>query len=429
MDNNTIYNLASRDVHTNSISSRDENGIFKPTNGITAILLHDQFKPLRTYSSELQSLQTKKQDVLTSMLQLQTPFEDDLKNTLLELKENDLEIKMNSAEKALLDDKIKDEEMRLLARGYEFPSITENAPEKKIEIKNKWNWKKFFAIGLKWFGVGVFVLVIETFFGLAQFDFLSEYKSNTAIWLRIAASGLLIISLHWAEYIYKVKEAKQFKWYIVFGVIALCVNLFLPLILNYFFQDSIATTEVTTGWEDISNSGIIATNPEVTKTSFIGFLNRFDFLPALFSILVFLLMYLLNKGEKKEIIQEVAVSVVNKPNNEAFNRLIYLKKELLTQEKKSMDLKSTTNYAKNKSSNTIEVIKNSLNASKIEVLGIDKKIADLNVQIDSMISIANAQLKTYEIDFKDIISTEVKAQFITPVWPNEADIKQFYKLK
>ena len=64
MDKNTIYNLASADVHTDSYSTRNTNGTFNFSNGLFAILSNKKFEALRTHASTINTLRVRKKDLL-----------------------------------------------------------------------------------------------------------------------------------------------------------------------------------------------------------------------------------------------------------------------------------------------------------------------------------------------------------------------------
>jgi len=433
MDKNTIYNLASADVHTDSYSTRNTNGTFNFSNGLFAILSNKKFEALRTHASTINTLRVRKKDLLQQMVQLEAPFENDVQQAKEKIIQTQKDYEMLSAKTGLLEEQIKEEEKRLLVRGNKLPDFEEAKPKvtrkPKIE-KSKWN--SFVQTGKKWLIVLLFGIILETFFGLAQFDFLSEYKSNIAIALRIGASALLIITLHWAEYRYKEHHAKQFKYYIIFGIIVLCVNLFLPLVLNYFFQDSLTVTEEVSGWGALNETTTDIASEETETTSFLGFLNRFDFIPALFAILIFLLMLLLDRSKKKEE-DEVEASIFIEPNlpkeeNILFKRLVHLRKEEARHKAQLEKVEKEINSLSHNSSGTILQIKNILLQTKEEVEKTEDAILNISNKIDVLLADVTAHIKVYETDFKSIIKTEVASQFVDFFFPNQRDIQSFYKL-
>lgn len=432
MDRITIYNLASVDVHTDSTPNRKDNGDFDPSNGQIQILNGEQYSDIWDIGIKLNNIESKITGFYKQMLQLAKPFEDDLVNTNNEKIIAKREKEELNAKTLLLEEAKEEEAKRLLVIGYPLPTFTKKKQtlEKKINRK-KINWVKIFAIAKKWIGIGVFVFLFEGFLGLVQFDFLSDYKSNVDIALRIFASVFLIITLHWAEYKYKEKGAKQFKYYILFGMFMLCVNLFMPLVLNYFFQDSIVTVETNNSW-DFSAEDLTTPISDESDISMVGFLNRFDFIPALIPILVFLLMLLLDKSAKRnENIEDHKEGLKPAPENATaiiFNRYNYLNNELVQERKKLQDLNSKITNLNTLSSNTILIIKAKLISIKNKIEELESTKSNILKKTDKKLAEVAAALKTYETDFNSIIKTEVKSQFIDPIFPNTEDLKKYYNL-
>ncbi len=424
MDKNKIYDLASKDVYTGSIAMRDNDGGFIFSNGMRDILLDGDFKLLRSFVYELQSLETKKQDVLKTMLQLETPFNDDVKNTSGKLVEMETEIKEHSVKIEVLNEKIKDEKRRLLVRG-ELPNRDEEVivKEKKKVRKNK-NWKKYLVIGKKWLGGFLLVVIIEIFIIYSQIEGLKEFKSTGDIYFRVAGSFLIMGLFHLAEIRFKKHHYITYVSYLVFGMVFLLFMLFSPLVFNHFYG---VTEAVSLSSWDLTND-IESSKPNNTTNSIVTLMMQYDYMLAIIVALVFAFINFIIKDEEKVIEENKDTPQKTKTENDTFNRLDYLKAEKLVQKNESLDLKKTYKDTKNNSSDTIQIIKSSLLISRLEIETIDKTIAELSNKISAMLSEINSQIKLYETDFKDVLKSEAKALFVTPSSPNIKDIKQFYNI-
>ena len=432
-----IYNSASIDVKTHNIPIRKEEA-YQWTNGQRNILNNEAFTHLRELISNTKRYKNKNEELLRSMLKLENPFNKEEKEGSAKIENIKKEITETKERLIIIKENIKEEIQRLNARGYKIPdelshSKTENSNQTISEEKQiPKNFKSTLKKAKKWIAVFIFIVVLESFFGLAQFEFLSMYKSNTAILLRIAASALLIITLHIAEYQYKELDKKIFKTYIVFGVIMLFSMLFGSLLLNYFFQDSISSSEITMDW-NLSGAESDTNLISETKPTWIGFINQFDFIPAIISILVFLLMYLLSK-EKKQV-KEPLISKEKKKlsleqNEEIiiFNQLKNLQSKNSNKEMQLESLKAKYRNAKHYVPIILQNVKQSLEKSKAEIEDNNKLIDSNKIKVDDLLCKIEAQLKIYEVDFLDIFRGSAYANVTTPEWPNLNDVKQYFTL-
>lgn len=417
--NQEIYNLAYTDVHTGSIPKKDANGNFELNNGLRVILADNEFTKLKTIASEITSLKGQLEKQEATGLNLQSPYKNDLIEHQKEIELLDVKISEAKVEVELLKNDIENEERRLIARGHKIPFESNNKFQKLgSSIKSS---GQYFKNAKKWVIAFITIVAVEAFFGLAQFEFLSEYKSNSAIFLRIAASAGLIILLHVAEYLYKEKGAKIFKYYIIYGVISLTIMLFGTLVLNFFFQDSITANDVVTNYDLGSDSN---SEPVVNNgNTFISFLIQFDFLPAILALLVFLLMTMLYKGNsetKKEPLSEEEV---------VFNRWYYTKAKLLDKENELNVLKSERKRLIEVSSVTIIDVKDNLENIISKIENLKKRGRDLTDEMEKIMIALISKIEIYKTDFLDI-SSDIKPyqQLQTLAWPNQEDLIKFYNL-
>lgn len=428
MDRETIYDLASIDLNTDSIPQKDN-----PSNGQIAIMGNKKYADVRDYATDYMVLKKQEENLFRQMLQLEKAFDIDTTRTNLEIENREKLKKERQIEISLLQDQFDEEQNQWQKRGRSLPDFNEVKTTTKKEVKRKkTNWGKAFANFKKWGSVGLFVFVLEGFFGLVQFDFLSEYKSDNDIYLRIAASVFLIVTLHLAENRYKDKGAKQFKYYVVFGFIMLCINLFLPLILNYFFQENIAPSELVSSWDLTSSENGTTTIVNDIDINFIGFLNRFDFIPAILAILIFFLMILLDKSKEKN--KENSKSkvkdepIVKKDKGVLFNKLSYLRSELIKKKSELKDLDEEILKLSSVSSSTVSAIKVKLLNTKGKIDEIKQNRIKISKIISAKLIEVDSLLKIYKTDFKSIMKTDVKSQFIEPSFLELEDIERYYKI-
>lgn len=428
-----IYNSASIDVKTHNIPIRNEKS-YLWTNGQRNILNDDSFTHLREIISDTKRFKKKHEEFLRSMLKLEAPFKKEVEEGNSKIENLKKEITNTKDKLIILKENIKEEIQRLTARGYEIPDELINPKTKESnqtipdDNPTSQNTKNILKKAKKWIAVFAFIVVLESFFGLAQFEFLSTYKSNTAILLRIAASALIVITLHIAEYQYKELNKKIFKTYIVFAIIMLFSMLFGSLLLNYYFPDSITSSEIAMNWNLSDSESNINTKPTL-----IGFLNQFDFIPAIISILVFLLMFLLSKEDKQEIqpsdpIEKDDLSLAQNEESIIFNHLKYLQSENSDREDQLASLNAQYYHSKHYVSIILLKVKQSLEKSKAEIEEYNKLIDSNKNRIDNLLCKIEAQLKIYEVDFMDIFRGSTYTTIVTPEWPNLKDIKQYYTL-
>lgn len=437
MEKAAIYTSASVDVNTSSIPIKNGE-MYHWSVGQRSILNSESYKGIREVSTDNKQCEIKREGLLRYMLKLEAPYKKDLDEGNIKITKLKNEIHETKLKLNILLENIKDEMHRLVSRGYEIPNeITEppksntddSVPVKKQSINIRYSVEK----AKKWIVVLVFIIILESFFGLAQFEFLSTYKNDTAILLRIAASAILIITLHIAEYQYKKFNKKLFKYYIIFGVVMLFCMLFGSLILNYFFQNSISVSEVDMNW-NLNEQGVSQNSISEPKPTWIGFINQFDFIPAIFSVLIFLPMYLLSKENHttKEEINSNKINHVRPEQNDeniVFNHLKYLQAENSNKETQLASLKAQYYHSKHYISSILLGVKQSLEDSKSEIEKYDKLIADNNNIIHDFLRKIEEHLKIYEVDFMDIYRGSINASVIIPEWPTQNDIKQYFTLK
>jgi len=425
----TIYEWANRDARTGSIPSRNEDGSFEPSNGIRQMFNHPHNAVVPEMNDEKQRLQKEQKGLYQEMLHQQSVYS---KNKLSEQdlidKENELERKL--ADLDILEEDILQEKQRLVNRGHRPPERVKKedlqaavaAPKKRRKI----NWKAL----KKWSIVFLSIVVLEGFFGLALWDSLRDQKSIVQVALRIAASGILVITLHIAEHRYKTTQKKIYAGYIVYGILTLVALLIGSLVLGYFFPEYLeGNAGFDTNVFDL-NANETLINP-VPPNSIIGFFIRYDFILGIIAVIVFMLIGFLETGKRKKTDKTEDAQVENEVQNDinlAFAQLLnlYEKKSTLTDKVSNLKrevekLKSEPNTLSVEILELLRKLKQKIESNKTEISNAKNLLEQRYNQLEE-------QINQYKIDFTDVYNSLPASSFANPVWPVRNDINQYYKI-
>ncbi|MCK9437089.1 MAG: hypothetical protein M0Q12_07785 [Synergistaceae bacterium] len=425
----TIYEWANRDVRTGSIPSRNQDGSFELSNGMRKILNFSCYSFIPNTNLELQRLKQEQSDLFKQMLHQQTVYE---KSKLAEcyLKDKEIELVRESADLDILQGDILREKELLVNRGYQppeepkrgIPRLATSTSGRKTRINSR-DLKKWGVVFLS-------IVILEGFFGLALWDSLRDQKSIIQVILRIAASGILVVTLHIAEYRYKNLKKGIYAGYIMYGIVTLTTILIGSLVLGYFFPEYL---EGNVGFDanvfdlNLDETSINTAAPR----SVIGFYIRYDFILGIIAVIIFMLISFLETGKRKNK-SSVENSLVNKVKvniNPAFIQLLNLYEKEFAQIEKVNNLKIE-----------IQKLKAEPNYLSVEVLDLLKmhkqKIEELKLQIsnkrnslEQRFNQLEEQLNQYKVDFKDVYCSLPTAYLFNPVWPDRKDINQYYNIK
>lgn len=423
----TIYEWANLDARTGSFPSENKIGGFEPSNGIRKIFNHSYYAPIPGIFAETRRMNQEQEDLYNQMLNQQTVFD---KSKLVEqnLKDKENELERESTDLNLVKEDIIQERQRLLNRGYNPPEETKKEEPNKVssasEKKAKINWKAFEKWGIEL----LVIIVLESFFGFALWDSLRDQKSIIQVALRIAASGILVITLHIAEYRYKTTKKGIYAVYIVYGILTLVALLIGALVLGYFFPQYL---EGNAGFD--SNVFNLNTDESLTNTappnSIIGFFIRYDFILGIIAVIVFMLLGFLDSGKRKTDKTEGIQSEDKVQNdvNPVFVQLLNLYEKKSAQMEKINELKTEVEKLKSEpTALSLEILDSLRNLKKkIEVLVIE--ISNKQNLLDQCYNQLEEQLNQYKTDYTDVFNSLPAASFVTPVWPDRNDIQQYYK--
>jgi hypothetical protein len=425
----TIYEWANLDARTRSIPARNEDGNFRPSNGMRKMFNHSDYASIPEINSIAVRKNAEHTDLLNQMLNQKTVYDKSkLSGEYLEEKEN--ELIRDSAELDLIQEDINQERQRLIDRGHNPPEEikpkeskkTDSVPKKKINF----DWK----VLKKWGVVFITIVVLELFFGLALWDSLRDQKSIVQVALRIAASGILVITLHMAEHRYKNTKRRIYAAYIIYGIVTLVALLIGSLVLGYFFPEHL---EGSAGFDpnifDLNtNETSIAPTP---TSSLIGFFILYDFILGITAVIVFMLIGFLEIGKKKDGSDDIELQESQKKQEKTNPVFIHLLNLYQTKEVKAGNVNSLkTEVEKLKSEPdplSLEVLEVLQNLKKrVEIL--EEEISDQQNLLEQRYRELEERLNQYEIDFTDVSRSFASTPFTTPVWPNRSDIVQYYKI-
>ena len=431
----TIYQLAHRDACTGSIPLKDTSGIYEFTSGQLQILNDKNYEDIMVNSARSKTLKRKRDEIFTDMLSKQSIADNDLATNDQKIVETEIKIeKMNPKIGSLRQEKLDEEEL-LSSRGYILPCEPNSKEEDLVDSKQMRDSSKIFKkywLGIKkWAGVFAIIITLEAFFGLSLWDTMRDQKSIIHVILRIAASGLLVISLHMAEKRYKENKSRRYAGYIVMGIFSLIALLFGAIVLGYIYPEYLETNTISLDIFNLSSESDTQTSD--SNRGWVGFFMRYDFFIAILCIIIFMLIRFLDTSiiketlDENESVESTATANTNsiKP---AISQFLYLCS------KYNADLQSRKKYKKRlellKHSPTILMIKvhSSLLNAKEAIEKMDEEILEKENKIDVLLRTLNANLNQYKIDFIDIFQSKPSASFVTVVWPTRDDILRYYNV-
>ncbi|NKQ38838.1 MAG: hypothetical protein HF967_05090, partial [Methanosarcinales archaeon] len=374
-----IYALALQDARTGDIPVKDSNGNTIMNRGQNIILGDKDNEKLRTLSSDLAIQKKLRADAFDQMLGQNTPLGKSVNITDTNIKKLENEIATLTASIELAKEDITEEEERQVTKGFDLPEKPSKFKEVGIdeEVKDsfidklKSQWKGI----RKWLGVFFVIALIEVFFGLALFESMREQKSLIQVFLRIASSAVLVITLHLGERKYKENGAKVFAGYIVFGIILLVVLLFGSLVLGYLYPEYLNDGNLSTNVFDLTDTDVM--QEETVNRGFTGLFLKYDFFIGIIGLIAYMLISFLDKSKKNEEVDENFVAESSNmvtdnygPTGAILNRMY---SNIMEDENRLSKIEFQLKELKNDASPLLEKIEGIMTAAKSQIKEIDVK--------------------------------------------------------
>jgi hypothetical protein len=443
-----IFHVASRDARANNYPVRDEEKGFIFPRGMREILDDSSFlKTIKAYLKENRLLKKRCKDAFDRMISKSPMHEDEISNTNQELVKAKLAYEETFAKLEAIEDEIEDEEMRLTNAGFEVPYINSQIEE---NVQNKHKLKKtqdgsvirtyLKSIDLKpikkWMIAFFVIVILEAFFGLALWDSLRDQKSVVEVFLRIGASGLLVVILHLSE----VKYKKNKKWYyavfIVYGILSLLVLLVGSLALGYFFPEYIdGGNTISDSVFDLTGSSTGSTTTQ--EIGFIGFFIRYDFIIGILGVVIFMLISFLDttsinpkrKRHENPIFKEFEEHepLVNKKRL-VFGHLMSLYRKRNRLRFSYKEKKQAYQELKEQPSQMISVINEELKHTKTGIQEMIQTIEHNENETDTLVKLLESHIESYKMIFLEVFNKTPSSEFVIVDWPNKHELLKYYQM-
>jgi len=414
VDTVNTYSLANRDVLTGSFPKKGK-AKFKFSLGQEIIMNTEVYSSISDSQKKIHQIEKDIDNCALDMLSHEGTFSKSqgIESALLSDEKNHLsKVKMDYD---LLVEHINNEESRVIARGYNIPTLSSS----KSDLENKWEkistkMKAIFKVGSK-------IAIIETFLFFMLYSVLRDHKSMLEIGLRFASTTLIVICLHLASNKYFSQSKKRYVVYILFAALCLLSLIIGIPIIEQIWPELLETTSNLSGLTfnvgTVSESASNSTTPNSIGTFFI----KYDYLLGILCYIIFLVIGFLDRGNivKEKPSDQIASPIANLLS--LYERRKSLKSDIKSAEEKVRQLQ-------NKPSDLISQLDNKLNVFERKIIDLenDKKI--LIADVDRLFRALETELKSYQIDFMDIFKNESASSFVEVDWPIDSDIKKYLKL-
>lgn len=414
VDTVNTYSLANRDVLTSSFPKKGK-AKFKFSLGQEIIMNTEVYNSISDSQKKIHQIDKDIDNCALDMLSHEGTFSKSqgVESALLSDEKNHLsKVKMDYE---LLVEHIKNEESRIIARGYNIPTLSSS----KSDLENKWEkistkMKAILKVGSK-------IAIIETFLFFMLYSVLRDHKSMLEIGLRFASTTMIVVCLHLASSKYFSHNKKRYVVYILFAAICLLALIIGIPIIEQIWPELLETSSNLSGLTfDVGIVSESASNP--TMPNNIGtFFVKYDYLLGILCYIIFIVLGFLDKGDK---VKETSSDPIASPIANLLS--LYERRKSLKSVLKSTEEK--INQLQNKPSDLISQLDNKLNVFERKIIALENDKKVLLADIDRLFRALKTELKSYQIDFMDIFKNESASSFLEVDWPLDSDIKKYLKL-
>lgn len=422
------YEQAQKDVKLNSIPHRQSDGLYIPSQGQRKILNDHRYKDLRRNDIEIAHLVGQKNALVKDLLAYETP------TTHLETSANEkkhiLEIELEEVktELALKEAELKRKKEDLFNRGVYLPkkdSTSKPTVQKDNKPKER-RWKKILSF------LGIWLL-LELFMTAIQWSSLRDNRSIDEILIRSLALGILLFFFHLISHLNKQQKRVIYSIYLGFDLLMIAVMMFAPPLLYHLYPVENSVPNILTEWS-ISDNNVTDTNhTQISNPFWVEFYRANEWAPAGASLLFFIVIFFALPAPKDKKTATTATQPQDNIKDETESHIeqgiSYMQEEISGLKTKRDELNMAINSLDTNPGDLMNILKQ-LEAKRNESLQIDKRIADLKVASEALVSDLERELNEYSVEFQDILKNDdVKSSFVAPEWQNRQDIFKYYKIQ
>ncbi len=426
------YTSALQDVGLDSTPVRNENGQYQWSNGQLEILNQDIYSGIRKNQLRIRQIEKSIRSSSGEILAFEDPVEALEKegHELLSVDQDAIDDQRVQADqyKSLLYQLDRD----MLIRGY-IPPDESNSDDKSPEVK------KIKPKGITFREIIGFLsvwLIGEIFMTYVQWNTLRDGKGIEDMIIRSISLGVVLFLIHLVGRHFKRDRRPLQLVFLVFSFLMLFTMLLAPLLLQEAYpSDQLA---ISTGSEWSLDESAANSDPTTTDVYpfWVSFYRNNDMLPGILVFLFFVIMQTFGRTDQKLKLQKPEE---NTPAGESFlpadgkmqieERRKYYKQQIARAEERLNKLAAKQNEAVAPNTKRLHEILDELNIKRSEMIDLQQKKSELEVQNDLLLRKLELQLNRYRTEFINVLNNDpVKSMVTRPDWPNRQDILMYFNL-
>lgn len=427
MDTLAFYNAARRDVKTNAIPYRNDEGAYQFNPGQSSILSQSKFQHIALLNIQIDQHDSKAKALRKEMIAYQSPSENIISSAEKSKNDHSPEIEEELDNLKLLKSELKQYDEDMISRGIipEESFVKDEQPKNDDQKKKsgKINWKAIISFFVTW-GAG------EVFMTYTQFNSLRYDKAVEGIVARSVGFAVVLFLVHWVALKHRQHRKAIYTVFLAFSFLMISIMLFGPLIINQFYPEG-SGPSIKEKWSiNAANTG---SNSTATYPVWVEMLRRNDMMPAIMVFLFFLIMTSFSKKQKKEVdepLPEQQPQPTDLLLDEVTRTRNYYKIKIRNSEARLAELrhaqKSSQDPAADSLYNIFKALKEKQQQEAVYIEERDRLI----VRRQMLLSEVQAELSKYQVELKEAINNDpVKSTVVKPDWCTELDVINYYKIR